>query len=48
MPLGSGAIAGNPFNIDREYLAKELGFQNISPNSMMAVSDRDFVGKFAF
>jgi len=43
MPLGSGAIAGVSYNIDREYLAKELDFSRISLNSMDAVSDRDFV-----
>lgn len=45
MPLGSGAIAGNPFEIDRKKLAKLLGFKSITRNSMNAVSDRDFVGK---
>ena len=48
MPLGSGAIAGNPFNIDREKLARILGFQKITLNSMNGVSDRDFVGKWRF
>lgn len=48
MPLGSGAIAGNPFEIDRHELAADLGFRNITMNSMQAVSDRDFVGKFVF
>ncbi|MBN2057914.1 MAG: argininosuccinate lyase [Candidatus Saganbacteria bacterium] len=46
MPLGSGALAGNDFKIDRELLAKELGFSCISANSMDAVSDRDFVIDF--
>lgn len=45
MPLGSGAIAGNPFDINREKLAEILGFKAITNNSMNAVSDRDFVGK---
>lgn len=45
MPLGSGAIAGNPFEIDRQKLANLLGFKSITRNSMNAVSDRDFVGK---
>lgn len=45
MPLGSGAIAGNPFDIDREKLAKILGFKSATKNSMNAVSDRDFVGE---
>lgn len=43
LPLGSGALAGVPYNIDRESMAKELGFKTISKNSMDAVSDRDFV-----
>ncbi|MFC1910531.1 argininosuccinate lyase [Chloroflexota bacterium] len=43
MPLGSGALAGVTYNIDRDFLMKELGFNNISCNSMDAVSDRDFV-----
>lgn len=44
MPLGSGAIAGNPFGIDRTSLAKELGFEGVTENSMQTVSDRDFIG----
>jgi argininosuccinate lyase len=44
MPLGSGALAGVAYkNIDREFLALELGFSQLSQNSMDAVSDRDFV-----
>jgi len=43
MPLGSGALAGLAYNIDREFVAHELGFAQISKNSMDAVSDRDFV-----
>jgi argininosuccinate lyase len=43
MPLGSGALAGVAYNIDREFVAKELGFDEISRNSLDAVSDRDFV-----
>lgn len=43
MPLGSGALAGVPYPIDREMVARELGFAHISANSMDAVSDRDFV-----
>lgn len=46
LPLGSGALAGTSFNIDRQFLAKELGFGSISSNSMDAVSDRDFVLSF--
>ncbi|OGE54449.1 hypothetical protein PENARI_c006G06869 [Penicillium arizonense] len=41
-PLGTGALAGNPFNIDREAMAKELGFDGLLYNSMNAVADRDF------
>ncbi|KAH8671670.1 L-Aspartase-like protein [Xylariales sp. PMI_506] len=42
-PLGVGALAGNPFVIDREFLASDLGFQSVHPNSLAAVADRDFV-----
>ena len=42
-PLGCGALAGNPFGIDREAMAKELGFEGLLWNSMGAVADRDFV-----
>lgn len=42
MPLGSGALAGNAFPIDRKELARDLGFHDISRNSLDAVSDRDF------
>ena len=42
-PLGSGALAGNSLGIDREFLARELGFQAISENSIDGVSDRDFI-----
>ncbi|KAI4498199.1 hypothetical protein M0802_006685 [Mischocyttarus mexicanus] len=48
LPLGSGAIAGNPFKIDRKLLASNLGFEDITFNSMYAVSDRDFVAEFLF
>jgi argininosuccinate lyase len=48
LPLGSGALAGNPFNVDREFLATELGFEGIIENSLVAVSDRDFVTEFLF
>ncbi len=48
LPLGSGALAGTPFPIDREALARELGFRQVSPNSLDAVSDRDFVAEFLF
>ena len=43
MPLGSVALAGVAYNIDRDYVARELGFSRISDNSLDAVSDRDFV-----
>ncbi len=43
MPLGSGALAGVAYKVDREFLAKELGFSQVSRNSMDAVSDRDFI-----
>lgn len=42
LPLGSGAVAGASVAIDREALARELGFEGISANSMDATSDRDF------
>lgn len=42
MPLGSGALAGTGFPIDREAVAAELGFAGVSANSLDAVSDRDF------
>jgi len=47
MPLGSGALAGVTYDIDREFLARELGFSRVSQNSMDAVSDRDFVLEYA-
>ncbi|MFC1874209.1 argininosuccinate lyase [Chloroflexota bacterium] len=43
LPLGSGALAGVSYNIDREFLARELSFREISQNSLDAVADRDFV-----
>ena len=46
LPLGSGAIAGTTFPIDRVYVAKLLGFPRISKNSIDAVSDRDFLLEF--
>jgi len=46
MPLGSGALAGVAYDIDREFLAQELGFKQVSRNSMDAVSDRDFVVEY--
>jgi len=47
LPLGSAALAGSRFKIDREKLAKRLNFSSTSNNSMDAVSDRDFVIEFA-
>lgn len=46
LPLGSGALAGNPFAVDREFLAKELGFKSLAENSMWGVGDRDFIAEF--
>ena len=46
LPLGSGALAGVPYPIDRESVARELGFDGISANSMDAVSDRDYLVEF--
>lgn len=48
LPLGSGALAGHPFSIDREALAADLGFDGVTPNSLDAVSDRDFIAEFLF
>jgi len=48
MPLGSGALAGHPFNIDRQLLAQDLKFDSVSSNSMDAVADRDYVCEFLF
>jgi len=46
LPLGSAALAGTSYPIDRQYLAKELNFNEISQNSLDAVSDRDFIIEF--
>jgi len=46
LPLGSCALAGTTLPVDREYVAKLLGFKSISHNSIDAVSDRDFVIEF--
>jgi argininosuccinate lyase len=48
LPLGSGALAGCPFPVDRDALARELGFARISENSMDAVSDRDWAAELLF
>jgi argininosuccinate lyase len=47
-PLGSGALAGTAFAIDREGLAQTLGFDEASQNSIDGVSDRDFVAEYLF
>ncbi len=46
LPLGSGALSGNPLGIDRQFLADTLGFAAVSPNSMDAVADRDYLLEF--
>jgi argininosuccinate lyase len=48
LPLGSGALAGCPFPVDRPALARELGFHTVSENSMDAVSDRDWAAELLF
>ncbi len=48
LPLGCGALAGTPFAIDRIALTEKLGFAKPAPNSMDAVSDRDFAAEFLF
>lgn len=45
-PLGCGALAGNPFRIDRNMIAKELGFSGITLNSMNTSAERDFLLDF--
>ena len=45
-PLGSGALAGNAFGVDRDFLATELGFDGVTSNSLDSVCDRDFVVEF--
>ena len=46
LPLGAGALAGVPYPIDREWVARELGFDGVSANSMDAVADRDYIVEF--
>lgn len=48
MPLGSGALAGSTIALDREAIAKALGFQRVTQNSVDAVSDRDFAADFLY
>ena len=48
MPLGSGALAGTTYPLDREFVAKKLGFDSVTVNSLDGVSDRDFVCELAF
>jgi argininosuccinate lyase len=48
LPLGSGALAGSTIVLDRELIARKLGFARVSQNSLDAVSDRDFVCEFLF
>ncbi len=48
LPLGAGALSGNPLGIDQSYLARELGFEAIALNSMDTVSDRDYLVEFLF
>ncbi|MCS6772508.1 MAG: argininosuccinate lyase [Thermoflexales bacterium] len=48
LPLGSGALAGNPFGIARHALARDLGFHAITQNSIDGVGDRDFVAELLF
>jgi len=48
MPLGSAAFAGTEFPINRDFVAKELGFSKISESSVDTVSDRDFLIEFLF
>jgi argininosuccinate lyase len=48
LPLGSGALAGCPFPVDREWLRETLGFDRVGENSLDAVSDRDWVAEMAF
>ena len=48
MPLGSGALAGTTYPLDREFVADKLGFDGVTQNSLDGVSDRDFVCELAF
>jgi argininosuccinate lyase len=46
LPLGAGALAGSGFPIDRQWIARQLGFGKVSTNSIDAVADRDFIAEF--
>ncbi|MFW6022642.1 MAG: argininosuccinate lyase [Halanaerobiaceae bacterium] len=46
LPLGSGALAGTTYQLDREFVANKLGFDSVSQNSIDGVSDRDFIIEF--
>lgn len=48
LPLGSGAVSGHPFGLDREWVAEQLGFRSVTENSLDTVGDRDFAIEFAF
>lgn len=48
LPLGTGALAGNAFGVDREAIARDLGFTGVTPNSLDAVGDRDFALEIGF
>ncbi len=48
LPLGAGALAGTTYNIDRDFVAKELGFKKVTENSIDTVSDRDFIIEMNF
>jgi argininosuccinate lyase len=48
MPLGSGALAGTTYPLDRQYVADQLGFSAITENSLDGVSDRDFVIELSY
>lgn len=48
MPLGSGALAGTTYDLDRDFVCDKLGFDSVTLNSLDGVSDRDFVLELAF
>lgn len=48
LPLGSGAVSGHPFGLDREWIAEQLGFTGVTQNSLDTVGDRDFAVESAF